>query len=244
MLSKNNIKHLLSLHRKKKREEAKEFLVEGEKMVLEALSLEDESIVAIYCLDSFIEQYQISSRKVVRINERELKQISSLMTPNQAIAQMKITPNIIEERPFYLAIDGVQDPGNFGTIMRLADWFGLTQIMCSEDCVDVYNSKVVQASMGAIFRVNVHYVDLKDFFSRTQLPVFGALLNGNNIYRSKLKKHGILLMGNEGNGIRPDLLPLITEPLTIPKFGNSESLNVSVATGIILSEFFREEDNC
>lgn len=138
-----------------------------------------------------------------------------------------------------IALDSVQDPGNMGTILRLADWFGVQKVICSKTTVDIYNPKVIQATMGAFLRIQVEYLDLKEFFATTDLPVYGALLEGKNVYAQPLKPHGILLMGNEGNGISDELKPFISQPLTIPKKGQTESLNVSIATSILLSEFFR-----
>lgn len=240
MLTKNEIKHINELRLKKKRKVCQEFIIEGEKMVAEAMEYCKDRIVKIYCLDSFAQQHSsINEINFTIVDERELKLISELTTPNLAIAILKIEENEISDTAFYLAMDSIQDPGNMGTIIRLADWFGLTEIICSSDCVDVYNPKVVQATMGSIFRISVHYVDLEDFIINKNKPVYGALLDGDNIYKTSLKREGILILGNEGNGIREDLKSQITNPIMIPRFGKAESLNVSMATGIILSEFFR-----
>lgn len=244
MLTKKEIKHIHELRLKKFRKLYSQYIVEGEKMVAEAIQYQSENVSKIYCTNSFIgthttiELEKIIDRVVI-INEMELKSISELKTPHQAVAVVEITNLPISANSFYLALDGIQDPGNLGTIIRLADWFGLTEIICSKDCVDVYNNKVIQATMGSVFRVCTHYVDLDEWISDKKLPVYGALLQGDNIYQTSLKRKGILLVGNEGNGIREEILPKITNPITIPKFGNAESLNVGMATGIILSEFFR-----
>lgn len=150
--------------------------------------------------------------------------------------------NQITNSGLILALDDIRDPGNLGTIMRLCDWFGIRQIVCSKETVDIYNPKVVQATMGSITRVNVNYVDLKTFISQTELPVFGTFMDGDNIYQSNLPQNGIIIMGNEANGISAEIEKIVTRRLTIPRFGElqkTESLNVATATAIILSEFKR-----
>lgn len=239
MLEKNTIKHFANLQRKKFRNEYKEYVVEGEKMVKECIQWCKDDLVKVYCLPDFQLENDLSSIPHQIVSERELKQLSTLKTPNKAVALLKHSSNELQEASFYLVLDGIQDPGNMGTIIRLADWFGLTQIICSLDTVDCYNPKVVQATMGSLFRINVHYTVVQDFLQGSQLPVYGALLNGENVYEQTLKKEGILLMGNEGNGIREELLPFISHPLMIPRFGEAESLNVGIATSILLSEFSR-----
>lgn len=239
MLSKNTIKYLTNLQRKKFRAISKEFVVEGEKMVLEALQGQKNAVVKVFGTATFLEENNLEDVDNEEITEKELKQISTLTTPNKALALMRQHTASVAETNFYLALDNIQDPGNLGSIIRLADWYGIQDIICSDDCVDCYNPKVVQATMGSIFRVNLHYVDLHSFLKTSKLPVYGALLNGKNVYQQKLTPNGILLMGNEGNGIREEFLPLITNPLTIPRFGGAESLNVGFATAILLSEFWR-----
>ncbi|HRO75134.1 MAG TPA: RNA methyltransferase [Crocinitomicaceae bacterium] len=240
MLSKNTIKYLTNLQRKKFRLTSKEFVVEGEKMVLEAVQQQKERVVKVFGIPVFLEENNLENIDFEEITEKELKQISTLTTPNKALVVMRQHTAKIGEANFYLALDNIQDPGNLGSIIRLADWYGIQDIICSDDCVDCYNPKVVQATMGSIFRVNLHYVDLHSFLKNSKLPIYGALLNGQNVYQEQLTQSGILLMGNEGNGIREELLPLITNPLTIPRFGEAESLNVGFATAILVSEFFRK----
>lgn len=241
MLSKNTIKYLTSLQQKKKRQEYGVYVVEGEKIVQEAISWASGVIKNIYCLSDFASENDLSQFNVEVITDAELKQISTLTTPNKVLAVLEKEQKTWDKSNFYLALDGIQDPGNMGTIIRLADWFGLTQIICSNDCVDGYNPKVIQATMGSLFRVQLHYVPLIDFLKEQNIPVYGALLNGENVYQQQLRKEGILLMGNEGNGIRSELLPYVTTPLTIPRFGHAESLNVGIATSILLSEFSRND---
>jgi len=240
-LSKNKIKWIRSLHQKKYRDELGLFLVEGEKMVQEALEQANDNIQFLFHTSEF--DFQNSSIESYEISSKELEQISTLKTPNKALAVLNQINRVegLTSDELIIALDGIQDPGNMGTIMRIADWFGVKQIYCSENTVDFYNPKVVQASMGAIFRIKIDYVDMKSWLTEINLPVYGALLEGENIYEKTELKNGVLLMGNEGKGISKELLPLISHPISIPKFGNAESLNVSVATGILVSEFYRRK---
>jgi TrmH family RNA methyltransferase len=238
-LSKNKIKEIRSLQQKKFRDELGLFVIEGIKMVEEAVLHFPELIDCFIHTSDYSPTFTNSSFTTFKVDAKTLGQCSSFKTPNHAlIVVKKQTPNS-PTNDFSLAIDGVQDPGNFGTILRLADWFGIDQIICSKETVDVYNPKVVQASMGAILRIKVHYLSLQEFFQRTKPTIYGALLEGKNVYTENLDRKGILLMGNEGNGISQELIPYITNPISIPRFGQAESLNVSVATGILLSEFSR-----
>jgi TrmH family RNA methyltransferase len=171
----------------------------------------------------------------------ELQKISGLKNPADAIATVNIPQwaglnDVNLKNKFSLVLDGVQDPGNMGTIIRTADWFGIANIICSEDSVDAYNPKVVQATMGSLARVNIIYTNLTDFISQINLPVYGALLNGENIYTNNFGLEGLIVMGNEGNGIRPGIQQLVTKAVTIPRIGNAESLNVAIATAIFCSE--------
>lgn len=238
-LSKNKIKWIRSLHQKKQRDELGLFLVEGEKMVSEAIEFAQNSINLILHTKEF--HFEIKNIETLLISEKELEQISGLKTPNKVIAVLRQIDQKreIDKNKLILALDGIQDPGNMGTILRIADWFGIIDIVCSPNTVDVYNPKVIQSSMGSIFRVQVQYTDLKHWLANCSLPIYGALLEGENVYKKELSSSGVLIMGNEGSGISASLLPVITNPISIPSFGQAESLNVSVATGILLSEFFR-----
>ena len=238
-ISKNKIKWIRSLQQKKTREELGLFIVEGEKMVNEALNSFGNSIEFLCLTKNSSIVLNNSSFEVAIASDDELKSISSLKNPNKSLIVLKIPIQTTVDTEFRIALDGIQDPGNMGTILRLADWFNVKEIICSNETVDVYNPKVVQASMGAIFRVNVIYCDLADYLSKTKESIFGALLEGENIYKKSIQPKGVLVLGNEGNGISEKIIPFITEPITIPRFGQAESLNVSVATGILLSEFFR-----
>ncbi len=241
VLSNNKIKQIRSLHQKKFRDELRLFLVEGEKMVLEVLASIPGQVEFCAATNDF-KANDYPGIEFYHCDEDTLKRCSTLKTPNKVIAVVKKPVFREESASFVLALDSVQDPGNMGTIMRLADWFGVKQIVCSNTTVDCFNPKVIQASMGAFLRVNVVYTDLKRYLdSAGHLPVYGALLEGENVYKQSLAPAGILLMGNEGSGISAELLPCITHPVSIPRFGQAESLNVSVATGILLSEFYRDQ---
>ena len=180
------------------------------------------------------------------ITEAELQKISGLTTPQQVLAVVhlpewpELNPKALKNK-FSLVLDGIQDPGNLGTIIRTADWFGISQIICSEDTVDAYNPKVVQATMGSLARVKIYYTDLETLLPALNLPMFGAMLDGENIYTADFGTEGLILMGNEGNGIRPNIQPLITQAITIPRVGEAESLNVSIATALFCSEISRRD---
>jgi TrmH family RNA methyltransferase len=240
MLSKNQIKLITSLQQKKHRIAYQLFFAEGIKVIQELLESNFE-LVNLYTTQDDFEQ--VSNEKKVLVEESDLKKASALATPNTCLAVFKIpAEKKITEAGLILALDSIRDPGNLGTILRLCDWFGVGQIVCSKDTVDIYNPKVVQATMGSIARVNVNYIDLETFVGQTKLPVFGTFMDGNNIYKAILPQKGIAVVGNEANGISPELEKLIKNRLTIPRFGNlqkTESLNVATATAIVLSEFRR-----
>ncbi len=237
-LSQNKIKQIRCLQQKKCRDEHNLFVVEGEKMVEEVLMSAPSQVEFCVSTADFNSEHT-TDVEWYQCDEETLKRCSSLKTPNKVIAVVRKMVFPETHTSFVLALDAVQDPGNMGTIMRLADWFGVEKIICSRTTVDVYNPKVIQASMGAFLRIQVDYTDLKSYFQETRLPVFGALLEGENIYKTVVQPAGILLMGNEGNGISEELKQFITHPISIPRRGGAESLNVSIATGILLSEFFR-----
>lgn len=251
-LSKNKIKFIHSLERKKTRDGYGLFLAEGNKIVQEALQ-SGFKIESLICTDQFRESIpaDISQETELILSDKaSIKKASLLQAPQDAIAVIK-KPSPQSNNftgKLTLAIDFIQDPGNLGTILRIADWFGIETIVCSSNTVDVYNPKVVQASMGAIFRVKTIYTELKDFLAKeisAGTSVFGTFMEGANIYQQKLPSSGILVMGNEGKGISPEIEDQITSRLTIPSFADnghgSESLNVAVATAICCSEFKRSE---
>lgn len=240
-LSKNKIKWIRSLQLKKNRDDLGLFLVEGEKMVAEAIRDFPEMIEEVYSTTEI--NAQKFGKKIELISETELAQISTLKTPNKSLAILRKAKNkdIVNSKGLILALDGVQDPGNMGTILRTADWFGIDTVVCSEDTADIYNPKVIQASMGSMLRMNVIYTSLEHYLASCELPIYGALLEGENVYHRSLEKVGVLVMGNEGKGIRSTIKTYINTPIHIPGFGKAESLNVAVATGILLSEFKRSE---
>ncbi|WP_394775942.1 TrmH family RNA methyltransferase [Flavobacterium sp.] len=240
MVSKNQIKLISGLHQKKQRFANQLFFAEGVKVIQELL-LSNFELEHLYTTQNDFEEVHSSKRTL--IYEQDLKKISALSTPNSCLAVFKIpSESKIINSGLILALDDIRDPGNLGTILRLCDWFGIKQIICSKETVDIYNPKVVQATMGSIARVNVNYVDLKTFIAETNLPVFGTFMDGENIYQSNLPQTGIIIMGNEANGISEEIEETVTSRLTIPRFGElqkTESLNVATATAIILSEFKR-----
>ena len=241
MLSKNQIKLISSLQQKKYRFTNQLFFAEGVKVIQELVKSNFELEHLYTTKEDFKE---ISSQMKTLITENELNKISALTTPNTCLAVFKIPlESKIIESGLVLALDSIRDPGNMGTILRLCDWFGIQQLVCSKETVDIYNPKVVQATMGSITRVNVSYVDLDAFLEKTKLPVFGTFMDSDNIYKTALPQEGIIVMGNEANGISESIEKLITKRITIPRFGElqiTESLNVATAAAIILSEFRRQ----
>jgi TrmH family RNA methyltransferase len=246
MISKSQISFIKSLHQKKIRKEHGLFIVEGLKSIQEFINSE-YVVDSVYCTENLMPKLDNLSRKIkpVGITESELSRISALSTPQAILAVVQIPQqtdlNIKKlDGSFILALDGVQDPGNLGTIIRTADWFGLNTILCSKDTAEVYNPKVVQASMGSLSRVNIIYTDLGDVFSKINIPVYGAVLNGKSIYETDFGQEGIILLGNEGNGISEDLIEKINYPITIPRYGKAESLNVAISASIFCSELRRK----
>lgn len=245
-LSKNKIKYIQSLKDKKHRNEQKTFVAEGNKMVTELLEcMQCQMLIATK--DFLASLNKTNAEEIIEVNNEELARASFLKNPQQAIAvfyQPQYSEHINIDDQLCLALDGIQDPGNLGTIVRLADWYGIKHVFCSTDTADIYNPKVVQATMGALARVNVHYVELADFLNNnSHLPIYGTLLDGKNMYEQTITPNGIIVMGNEGNGIRSEIEKLIQRKLYIPNYPigqeTSESLNVAIATAIICAEFRR-----
>jgi len=238
MLSKGQIKLITRLKQKKYRQQDKLFVAEGMKTISELLN-STLRLQHVYTTTSF----NIDAKDETLITEAELKKISFLTTPNQALAVFEIPEiNSVDQNALIVALDDVRDPGNLGTIIRLCDWFGIKDLICSEATVDCFNPKVIQATMGSITRVNVSYVNLEQFLETTKTDVFGAFMDGNNVYKSELPKHGVLVMGNEANGVSKSVEAYINKKISIPRFGDlqaTESLNVATATAILLSEFKR-----
>jgi TrmH family RNA methyltransferase len=215
-------------------------VTEGVKVLNELLNSPFE-IETLFCTDDF--ETTISEKKIVRISETELKKVSTLKSPNKALGLFKIPKEkALQNYGLTIALDAINDPGNLGTIIRLCDWFGVVQIVCSKDTVDCYNQKVVQASMGSLTRVSIHYTDLENYITKSNLDTFIADMDGENVYKTKLPKEGILIMGNEANGVSEEIKSLLQYKISIPRFGETqetESLNVATATAILLSEFKR-----
>ena len=237
-LSKNHIKLITSLSQKKYRQKHKLFVVEGVKVVQEFLNSSYELDIVFSSDTDFS-----STDKFIEVTDQELKKISSLKNPNKVLAIFKI-PNQINPimGGLILALDSINDPGNLGTIIRLCDWFGIEQLVCSNETVDCFNSKVVQASMGSLTRVSVSYLDLKKYLQNASVPIFVANMDGLDVYKTKLPDSAVLVLGNEANGISDEIKQLVTTKITIPRFGTiqqTESLNVATASAILLSEFRR-----
>jgi TrmH family RNA methyltransferase len=244
MVGKNQIKVITSLQQKKFRKQHELFFVEGKKMISELLQSQ-------YVLD----KVYVSSKNINLfpdelcevIEESVFKKISALTTPSACLATFKIpSKSKITVSGLTVVLDSINDPGNLGTIIRLCDWFGIKNIICSEDTVDVYNPKVLQATMGSVARVNVHYTDIYKFLKTQKLPTYGTYMDGKSVYDVELPKNGFLIFGNEANGISEDISQIITERISIPRFGenqSTESLNVAMAAAILLSEFARRQLN-
>lgn len=250
MISKNKIKYIKSLELKKNRNKEGKFVAEGHKVVDDLLVLQPASLIV--ATEEWLKDKSIDPRtEVVTVSEEELRKVSFLQHPQLVLAVFDQRENRdfasanIDFNCLNLALDGVQDPGNLGTIIRIADWFGITHIYCSQDTADVYNPKVVQATMGSIARVKVEYGDLLGLVESlpADVPVYGTLLDGDNIYQQKLENRGLIVMGNEGKGISPELAKKVNHKLLIPNFpegrATADSLNVAIATAITCSEFRR-----
>lgn len=255
MISKSQVSYIKSLHQKKFRKEHQQFIIEGEKLCDEFLTSE-YSVQNIYVLESKREKYELLLSKLSKIIEievlkaEEMDKISLLSTSSEVLCLVNnpSVPMLSEITTDYLGkelvlvLDGVKDPGNMGTIIRIADWFGIKHIICSLESVELYNPKVVQSTMGSILRTKVHYANLEEFLGlNAGVPIYGALLEAENVYHLNEKINGFLVLGSESHGISEQLLPLINRPITIPSFGLAESLNVAVATGILCSEAKRRD---
>ncbi len=246
MLSKSQLGLLKSLQQKKFRKAHGFFLVEGFKSVIE-FARSAYQIESIYHTPTAATLVNKLPKKLnfQEISDIDIQKISSQTTPQEVIALIK-TPEWPALQPqqlqgkFSLVLDGIQDPGNLGTIIRTADWFGIEHLICSADTVEAYNPKVVQATMGSLARVQLHYMDLPSTLTEIRLPLFGALLDGQSIYETQFGNQGLIAMGNEGSGLRPEIQRLVSQSVTIPRLGQAESLNVSIATAIFCSELSRK----
>lgn len=254
MISKNKIKYIRSLELKKNRDQMDEFVAEGPKVVGDIIARHPSCLRQIVATERWIESHraelQATGCELTVVDETELTKASFLCHPQQVLGvfrklDCRLDAGALEGR-LTLVLDGVQDPGNLGTIVRIADWFGIENVVCSRDTADIYNPKVVQATMGSIARVNVAYTQLDDFFDTLPptLPIYGTLLEGENMYSHKLTDNGIIIMGNEGKGISPAIRKRITDALRIPNYpperDTAESLNVAIATAIVCAEFRRK----
>ncbi|MGZ5190376.1 MAG: TrmH family RNA methyltransferase [Flavisolibacter sp.] len=237
MLSKKEIKDIQSLSQKKHREELMSFIAEGPKIVGEFIQLIPTQIEKIYATKDWLKtNASLLPDKTLEVSEKELERISQLKTPNKILAIVKQFQNIEPVAyDFILYLDTIQDPGNLGTIIRIADWFNVKNIVCSEGCADMYNSKIVQSSMASLARVKIYYDKNDKWLLKQNIPIYAASLNGQSLYDHPKILNGILLIGNESKGIRQEYMDLAKFKITIPRQGNAESLNAAVATGIILS---------
>lgn len=243
MFTKNQGKLIKSLHEKKNRVELGLFLVEGEKSVSELLD-SDFEIDLILATSKFFDKYgdKVRERSTIFeiVTQSELEKVGTFTTNDAALAVVKQKENKpfeIQSDEIILVLDEIKDPGNLGTIIRIADWYGVKNIIASKETVDFYNPKVITATKGSFTRVNIFYTDLKNFLSKTELPILGAFLDGENIHETKFPESGILLMGNESIGVNKEMEDLITKKITIPSYGEAESLNVAIATAVILDNW-------
>ena len=241
MLTKNTIKQIASLRQQKFRKELGLFVVEGRKMVEELLHSHFET-VGFYATEAFLADYPSFANAEIA-SEVQMQQMSGQDTPPGILAVVRIPEqgDIKTASPYVLALDGIANPGNMGTLIRTAEWFGISDVVCSNDCVELWNPKTVQATMGSLFRVKVWKTDLPIFLQKAKSErkaVYGALLNGEELFQMPTKPEGVIVIGSESHGIRPEVLPCITHPVTIPRVGGSatESLNAAVAGGIIIAE--------
>jgi TrmH family RNA methyltransferase len=233
VLSQNDIKHINSLKSKKYRSKYFEFIAEGVKIITELID-DGLEVVNIYAINAEL----LDDKRCKVITEQQMAKITSLKNHHDCLAVFKIPQHVLEinENEWILLLDDIQDPGNMGTIIRNCDWFGIKKIICSDGCVDAFNPKVVQASMASVGRIHIFETDLNTVISANNLPVYGAVLNGENYHQQDFTKKGFVLIGNEGHGIHADLQSKITFPITIPKKGKAESLNAAIATALILDK--------
>ena len=253
MISKNKIKYLKSLEMKKHRQAESVFVAEGPKIVGDLLNagFEPTYLAVVECSDfaSRLKNFDLNGVQIDFVTADDLRKVSSLEAPQQVLAVLKqpvwqLDSNIASKE-LCLALDEVQNPGNLGTIIRLAAWFGIEHLFCSKGCADVYNSKTVQATMGGLAHVKVHYVDLVEMIGNLpdSTPIYGTFLDGENLYGKQLEQRGLIVMGNEGRGVSKEVENLVTEKLFIPNYPaereSTESLNVAIATAIVCAEFRR-----
>ena len=242
MISKNQLKLIRQLGQKKYRKQYNQYLVQGEKNVLELLNSPLKA-VDIFATQAFINTHQNQFPEVdfTPAEEESLTKASTLVSNNAAIAVVDMPKaDLPNNTGLILALDGVSDPGNLGTIIRVADWYGIQHIVTSTDSADAYNPKTISATMGSFVRVSVSQVELPEYLQTLNMPIYGAFLDGQSVHTTDLSAKGVLLMGSESHGIREQCAKLVSEKITIPAFGEAESLNVAMATGIILDNFKRQ----
>lgn len=243
MIVKSKAKYIQSLSQKKLRDEEAVFVAEGPKIINELLSANNIEVAGLFALPGWIEENRgINPSLITEIEAADLKKISFLNTPNQVLGLFRkpVQPALHLADSVTLMADNIQDPGNLGTIIRCADWFGIKQVVCSKDCADAFGPKTIQSTMGSISRVAVFYENLEDVIkAHPSTHVYAATLGGKDIHEIKPLHHGVILIGNESKGINASLLKLVYQQITIPRIGNAESLNAAVATGIILSHLIK-----
>lgn len=243
MLSKSQIRFVSSLQQKKFRKQHGAFVVEGAKSVTEFIHSDYQVEQVFMATGTRTKMGKIPQNiKLIETDEAGLKKLSGLKTPQGVLAVVKIpesAPDPVAAGGFTLALDDVQDPGNLGTIIRTADWFGIHHVICSRGSVDAYNPKTVQASMGSLARLRVSYVDLPQLLQETDLPIYGAVLDGVSIYETTFGAEGLIVLGNEGSGISEGVRRFIRYPVTIPRVGRAESLNVAISAALFCSEISR-----
>jgi len=237
MLGKKEIKDIQSLGRKKERDATNLFVAEGPKIVAELAALLPRQLQMIYATEDWAAAHGagVDPARLQVIAPFELEKISQLQTPNGVLAVFQKLPPVQRTGEFVIYLDAIQDPGNFGTIIRIADWFGVSSLVCSAGCADLYNPKVVQSTMASIARVHVLYDEEGSWLQGQEGPFYAATLEGTSLYSIEKSSRGVLLIGNESRGLRPELAAMATHRITIPRRGGAESLNAAVATGIILS---------
>ena len=244
MLSERKLKVFKSLQIKKYRQQERMFMVEGAKGVEESLK-STFKVLHLLLTETFKNQLEESNiqlqGEVEIVSEKELKSVGIFSSNNAGLAVLEMPEqNILNfSEGVILVLDNVRDPGNLGTIIRIADWYGVCQIICSKETADLYNPKVINTTMGSFTRVNISYQDLDTFFSKNKMPVYGALLSGESIYQKELLQNAVVLMGNESKGISPQMESYVDHPIRIPGRGGAESLNVAIATAVVLDNFFR-----
>ncbi|MCW1718912.1 RNA methyltransferase [Pseudoalteromonas sp. A3] len=242
MISKNQLKLIRQLGQKKYRKQYNQYLVQGEKNVLELLNSPLKA-VDIFATQAFINTHQNQFPEVdfTPAEEESLTKASTLVSNNAAIAVVDMPKaDLPNNTGLILALDGVSDPGNLGTIIRVADWYGIKHIVTSTDSADAYNPKTISATMGSFVRVSVSQVELPEYLQTLNMPIYGAFLDGQSVHTTDFSAKGVLLMGSESHGIREQCAKLVSDKITIPAFGEAESLNVAMATGIILDNFKRQ----